>query len=189
MNFQAKSCFNFLKMLFVVIFLLIPTISGDCTCDDAKTTENDSSAAALKYKVGSIASILVASAVGVCVPLLGKKVPALRPENDLFFIIKAFAAGVILATGFIHILPDAFVRLTSPCLAQNPWGNFPFTGFFAMVSAIGTLMVDTYASSYYNKSHFNKQVKMLITPYFYIFFLNFILLITGVSETSHRLDS
>lgn len=160
-------------MLFVVIFLLIPTISGDCTCDDAKTTENDSSAAALKYKVGSIASILVASAVGVCVPLLGKKVPALRPENDLFFIIKAFAAGVILATGFIHILPDAFVRLTSPCLAQNPWGNFPFTGFFAMVSAIGTLMVDTYASSYYNKSHFNKQVKMLITPYFYIFFLKF----------------
>nr|POE75036.1 isoform 2 of zinc transporter 8 [Quercus suber] len=50
-------------------------------------------------------------------------------------MIKAFAAGVILATGFIHILPDAFESLSSPCLGQNPWGNFPFTGFVAMLSA------------------------------------------------------
>ncbi|XP_059441353.1 zinc transporter 1-like [Corylus avellana] len=152
-NFQACS-FNILNIFFVLI-LLLPSISGDCTCD-AEVKENDNNAA-LKYKLGSIACILVASAVGVCIPLLGKKVPALRPENDIFFIIKAFAAGVILATGFIHILPDAFSDLTSPCLGQNPWGNFPFTGFFAMVSAIGTLMVDAYASTYYNRLHFNKQ--------------------------------
>lgn len=152
-NFQACS-FNILNIFFVLIPLL-PSISGDCTCD-AEVKENDNNAA-LKYKLGSIACILVASAVGVCIPLLGKKIPALRPENDIFFIIKAFAAGVILATGFIHILPDAFNDLTSPCLSQNPWGNFPFTGFFAMVSAIGTLMVDAYASSYYNRLHFNKQ--------------------------------
>ncbi|ONI11849.1 hypothetical protein PRUPE_4G129600, partial [Prunus persica] len=76
----------------------------------------------------SIASILVAGAIGVSLPLLGKKIPTLRPENDIFFMIKAFAAGVILATGFIHILPDAFDNLTSPCLKENPWGNFPSLG-------------------------------------------------------------
>jgi zinc transporter 1/2/3 len=162
-NFQAAS-FNILKMLFVLV-LLLPSTSGDCTCDST-AKENDSSSAVLKYKLGSIASILVASAVGVCIPLLGKKIPALRPENDIFFIIKAFAAGVILATGFIHILPDGFDRLTSPCLNQNLWGNFPFTGFFAMVSAIGTLMVDTYASSYYKSMHFKNQV------IFFIFYFN-----------------
>ncbi|KAL0306087.1 UNVERIFIED_CONTAM: Zinc transporter 1 [Sesamum radiatum] len=53
-------------------------------------------------------------------------------------MIKAFAAGVILATGFIHILPDAFRTLTSPCLGENPWGKFPFAGFVAMMAAIGT---------------------------------------------------
>ena len=89
-------------------------------------------------------------------PIIGKKIPTLNPENNIFFIIKAFAAGVILATGFIHILPDAFESLTSPCLGQKPWGNYPFTGFVAMLSAIGTLMIDTFATSYYKRSHFIK---------------------------------
>ncbi|KAG6635652.1 hypothetical protein CIPAW_11G058100 [Carya illinoinensis] len=158
MVINLQSCsFKILSCILFFVTLLLPTISGDCTCD-AEATETHNSSTALKYKLGSIACILVASAIGVCIPLLGKKFPALSPENDIFFMIKAFAAGVILATGFIHILPDAFDKLTSPCLDQNPWGNFPFTGFFTMVSAIGTLMVDTYATNYYERSHFNKQV-------------------------------
>ncbi|KAK3444631.1 hypothetical protein EUGRSUZ_A00921 [Eucalyptus grandis] len=115
-----------------VLVLLPSLVLGDCK-------------EALKYKVGAIAAILLASAVGVCIPLLGRVVPPLRPEKDVFFPVKAFAARVILATGLIHVLPDSFDSLTSPCLDQNPWGNFPFTGFVAMVAAIGSLMVDTYA--------------------------------------------
>ncbi|KAK1583009.1 hypothetical protein Q3G72_020197 [Acer saccharum] len=46
--------------------------------------------------------------------MLGKAIPALSLEKNIFFIIKAFAAGVILASGFIHVLPDAFENLTSP---------------------------------------------------------------------------
>ncbi|KAK7832580.1 zinc transporter 1 [Quercus suber] len=57
------------------------------------------------------------------------------------------------------------VDLTSPCLYQNTWGIFPFTGFFAMLSSIGTLMVDAYATSYFNKMHFNSQVKSLFNYY------------------------
>ncbi|KAK3028370.1 hypothetical protein RJ639_038044 [Escallonia herrerae] len=89
-------------------------------------------------------------------PILGKFIPAFRPENNVFLVIKAFAAGVILSTGFIHVLPDAFDSLTSPCLSANPWGNFPFSGFVAMVSAMATLMVDTFATSYFKRSHFSK---------------------------------
>nr|POF19032.1 zinc transporter 5 [Quercus suber] len=154
-NFQVSSFSYILNLLFLLV-LFLPTTYGDCGCTDSGSTQSDNSTA-LKYKLGAIASILVASAVGVSIPLLGKKIKALRPENDFFFIIKAFAAGVILATGFIHVLPDAFSRLTSPCLNQNPWGNFPFTGFFAMLSSIGTLMVDAYANSYFNRMHFIKQ--------------------------------
>ena len=156
-NLQVCS-FNYILNLLFILIIFVPTTYGDCTCDDAGNT-NSNNSTALKYKLGSIASILVAGAAGVCIPLLGKKFHALRPEKDFFFIIKAFAAGVILATGFIHVLPDAFTNLTSPCLNNNPWGIFPFTGFFAMVSSIGTLMVDAYATSYYNRLHFNKQVK------------------------------
>ncbi|XP_044506245.1 zinc transporter 8-like isoform X3 [Mangifera indica] len=137
------------------IFLVLPSfVLGDCTCDIEDEERNKTEA--LKYKLGAIASILVASAIGVCLPVLGKTIEALRPEKNIFFIIKAFAAGVILSTGFIHVLPDAFENLTSPCLNENPWGKFPFTGFVAMMATIGTLMVDAFATSYYTKFHFSK---------------------------------
>ncbi|XP_009769157.1 zinc transporter 5-like [Nicotiana tabacum] len=144
------------KVVFWYILLLLPAIVlGECTCDSEDEERNKPEA--LKYKMVAIASILIASAIGVCIPVLGKAIPALSPEKNFFFIIKAFAAGVILATGFIHVLPDAFESLTSPCLKENPWGNFPFSGFIAMVSAMGTLMVDTYATSYFSNKNDTKN--------------------------------
>lgn len=141
-----------LKIVASILILLFPSVVfGECTCESEDIHHNKGEA--LKYKLGSIASILVSGAVGVSLPLLSEKIPALRPEKDIFFMIKAFAAGVILATAFIHILPDAFVNLTSPCLKDNPWGRFPFTGFVCMLSAIGTLMIDTMATGYYKRSN------------------------------------
>ncbi|KAK1325032.1 Zinc transporter 5 [Acorus calamus] len=59
--------------------------------------------------------------IGVGLPILGETYAFLRPDRDFFFLVKAFAAGVILATGLIHILPDSFESLTSPCLNEHPW--------------------------------------------------------------------
>ncbi|KAF6158552.1 hypothetical protein GIB67_040066 [Kingdonia uniflora] len=148
---------NFLLTTLSLLIIFLPSlVLGECTCD-AEDNADSNKPEARKYQFIAIASILVASAVGVCIPVLGKMIPALHPEKDIFFVIKAFAAGVILATGFIHVLPDAFENLTSPCLKENPWGKFPFTGFIAMMSAIGTLMVDTIATSYYKRTHFDDQ--------------------------------
>ncbi|CAI9093300.1 OLC1v1028769C1 [Oldenlandia corymbosa var. corymbosa] len=138
----------------VFLALLIITLPSIVLGDDdpcAALEEEHNKSLALKYKYGAIASIFLASLVGVCIPVLGRKIPSLSPESNVFFVVKAFAAGVILATGFIHVLPDAFESLTSPCLPENPWGNFPFTGFVAMVATIGTLMVDVYATSHYRR--------------------------------------
>ncbi|KAK2973949.1 hypothetical protein RJ640_027578 [Escallonia rubra] len=155
--YSAPKFLQTLIFLALIVLTVIPSKAvGDCTCE-AEAEDRDRSHA-LKYKLVAIAAILVAGAFGVCLPVLGKTIPALRPEKDVFFVIKAFAAGVILATGFIHVLPDAFDNLTSPCLGENPWGKFPFAGFIAMLSSIGTLMVDTFATSYYVKTHFyNKR--------------------------------
>jgi zinc transporter 1/2/3 len=96
--------------------------------------------------------------------VLGRRVPALRADGDVFFLVKAFAAGVILATGFIHILPDAFEKLTSECLpAGGPWKDFPFAGFGAMVGAIGTLVVDTVATGYFTRLHFKDSAAAAAT--------------------------
>lgn len=137
------------NLFWAMMFLLPAAVFGECTCEPEDEDRNKS--AALRYKLAALASILAASALGVCLPVVGKQVPALSPERNFFFIVKAFAAGVILSTGFIHVLPDAFDSLTSPCIGPTPWGDFPFAGFIAMLAAIGTLMVDTYATSYYQR--------------------------------------
>ncbi|XVF68392.1 hypothetical protein PTKIN_Ptkin10aG0202100 [Pterospermum kingtungense] len=146
------------SLLLSLLFLPILVSSADCTCQNELPHDSSNRTKALKYKFIAISSILIASALGVSLPILGKKIPTFRPENNIFFLIKAFAAGVILATGFVHILPEAYESLSSPCLSGRPWGVFPFTGFLAMVSAMVTMMIDTFATSFYKRSHFNKAL-------------------------------
>ncbi|XP_062215005.1 fe(2+) transport protein 1-like [Phragmites australis] len=107
---------------------------------------------ALRLKLIAIPTILVASVIGVCLPLFSRSVPALRPDRNLFVVVKAFASGVILATGYMHVLPDSFNNLSSPCLPKKPWGDFPFTTFVAMLAAVFTLMVDSLMLTFYSRS-------------------------------------
>uniref|UniRef100_A0A1D1YS20 Zinc transporter 3 n=1 Tax=Anthurium amnicola TaxID=1678845 RepID=A0A1D1YS20_9ARAE len=131
-------------------------VMADCQCTPDEGGGGGDKSTVLKLKVVAIASILAAGLLGVLIPIVGRRLSALQPEKGLFFVIKAFAAGVILATGMIHILPDAFDNLGSPCLSDSPWHNFPFAGFVSMVAALGTLMIDTCATSYYTRSHFGR---------------------------------
>ncbi|VFQ70586.1 unnamed protein product [Cuscuta campestris] len=130
-------------------------VLGDSTCGGGDDSGEDAAGhdkkQALKYKLAAVASILVAGGLGVSLPVAGRRVRCMSPDASLFFVVKAFAAGVILATGFVHVLPDAFENLTSPCLGERPWGQFPFGGFIAMLAAMGTLMVDCFATSYFAK--------------------------------------
>ncbi|XP_022145349.1 zinc transporter 8-like [Momordica charantia] len=158
---MANAKLHPLLLAFLCLFLLLlpVAISAECQCPEEEGEEeigHHDKSAALKYKIVAIATILLAGVIGVFIPMLGKAFPALSPEKEIFFVIKAFAAGVILSTGFIHVLPDAYESLTSPKLKDGPWGNFPFTGLVAMVAAIGTLMVDAGASSYYTRLHLRK---------------------------------
>lgn len=153
---------QFLQFLCFVLILFPSLVQGDsnCTCEP-ETSDSNKNSSATRYKIVAICSILVAGAIGVCVPLLGKTIDALRPEKDVFFLIKAFAAGVILSTGFIHVLPDATDKLTCHCLDKHPWREFPFAGLVAMASAIATLVVDVYATSHYTKSQFKNQLRQV----------------------------
>ena len=98
-------------------------------------------------KLAVIFLILTMSLIGVALPILGKEIPALRQENDVFFAVKSLATGVILATGFVHMLSDVFDSLTRAC-----GGFFSFNGFVAMVSAVGTMMVDAFVTGFYRQS-------------------------------------
>ncbi|KAH7278967.1 hypothetical protein KP509_38G066800 [Ceratopteris richardii] len=108
---------------------------------------------AFHLKLGAIVAILFAGAIGVALPLVGKKLSTFRTDGPYFAVAKAFAAGVILATGFVHMLPDAMEALTDGCLPDYPWKQFPFSGCIAMIAALGTLMIDVIGTEYYERKH------------------------------------
>ncbi|KAJ9537507.1 hypothetical protein OSB04_030240, partial [Centaurea solstitialis] len=122
---------------------------------DSDPCRDDKTALILKFV--AIAAILLTGITGVSIPLVGKNRRFLRTDSNLFFATKAFAAGVILATGFVHMLPDATEALTNPCLPKFPWSKFPFAGFIAMMAALVTLLVDFVSTQYYE----SKQAKQI----------------------------
>ncbi|KAF9589796.1 hypothetical protein IFM89_028731 [Coptis chinensis] len=149
---MATSVLKFMFTFFLLICIFSPEVHAaeDCGADSGSCIDKK---AALPLKIIAIVSILVTSMIGVCLPLFSRSIPALQPDRNLFIIVKAFAAGIILATGFMHVLPDSFDMLSSSCLSDNPWHKFPFTGFVAMLSALFTLMVDSMATSVYTRKN------------------------------------
>ncbi|KAJ8632870.1 hypothetical protein MRB53_026206 [Persea americana] len=69
-------------------------------CQAEKSGCNDKSSA-LTLKIIAIVAIPITSMIGVCLPLFSRLIPALQPDHILFVVMKAFAAGIILSTGFM----------------------------------------------------------------------------------------
>nr|XP_043615791.1 probable zinc transporter 12 [Erigeron canadensis] len=140
-----------LKLVFILLLLPI-IISAECTCEKSNNYQesNHNKSLALKFKLIAIVAILGASVLGVCLPLVGR----FQPESNLFLAIKFFAAGVILATGFVHVLPDANESLDNPCLGDKGWGDFPLGNAVAMLAAVFVMIVEILITSWFS----NKKV-------------------------------
>lgn len=139
----------------------VSTASCGASSGAADDAECRDEAAALGLKMVAVAAILVAGATGVAIPLVGRRcrerggaTSSSPSAGGAFVLVKAFAAGVILATGFVHMLHDADEALTDPCLPAAPWRRFPFPGFVAMLAALGTLVFDFVGTHMYeSKQH------------------------------------
>lgn len=107
-------------------------------------------AAAARLKTGSLLAILVASAVGICLPVALTRAFRGSPNYARgLLLVKCYAAGVILSTSLVHVLPDAHAALADCAVAsRRPWRDFPFAGLFTLVGALLALLVDLSASSH-----------------------------------------
>uniref|UniRef100_A0A6B2LCE1 Zinc/iron permease n=1 Tax=Arcella intermedia TaxID=1963864 RepID=A0A6B2LCE1_9EUKA len=85
--------------------------------------------------IGAIFIILGASLFGVFAPIVIK---IFRLESLDFAITlgKFFGAGVITATGFIHVFPAAVTALSDPCLPEFFTEYSASAGFFALVAVL-----------------------------------------------------
>ncbi|XP_072982835.1 zinc transporter 4, chloroplastic-like isoform X2 [Typha latifolia] len=104
---------------------------------------------ALRLKLEAMGAIFAASVSGVGIPLIGRRRLLLRPGGTGFAAVKAFAAGVILSTGFVHMIPNAAKSIADAAILPE----FPFSGFAAMLAALGTLFIDVVGTRFYEKKH------------------------------------
>lgn len=78
-----------------------------------------------RLRVLSVILILIASAAGVYFPLFASSYSVIRLPERCFFFAKYFGSGVIIATGFVHLLEPATKSLGNPCLGdfftEFPW--------------------------------------------------------------------
>jgi zinc transporter 1/2/3 len=123
--------------------------NSSCGSSELEICRDHSSA--LILKLIAIASILFGGIIGIAIPIIGKHSHFLKTDGSLFVSAKAFAAGVILATGFVHMLSAASEALSDPCLPEYPWKKFPFSGFFAMTASLLTLLLDFVGTQYYER--------------------------------------
>ncbi|GAA5910211.1 hypothetical protein JCM6882_001774 [Rhodosporidiobolus microsporus] len=80
-------------------------------------------------RIGAIFIILATSFVGTYFPIVSKRVPFLqrRIPGSVFEFAKFFGSGVILATGFLHLLEPAVDEIGegNPCIGEG-WGEYPY---------------------------------------------------------------
>ncbi|KAL9301156.1 Zinc transporter 6 [Arabidopsis thaliana] len=101
-------------------------------------------------KIVAVFAIFLTSVFGVWGPVLLAKYFHGKPLYDkAILVIKCFAAGVILSTSLVHVLPEAFESLADcQVSSRHPWKDFPFAGLVTMIGAITALLVDLTASEH-----------------------------------------
>ncbi|KAI9030712.1 Zinc/iron permease, partial [Phycomyces nitens] len=104
----------------------------------------------LSMRVGSIFIILATSAVGIFAPIILFRIRPFKAggfRDQVLTIGKFFGTGVILATAFIHMLPEALEHFSSPCLSEGWRSYHAFAGVFCMIASFGLQLIELAALS------------------------------------------
>lgn len=129
-----------------------------CVIDTARALSCRDGRAAAHLKLISICVIFLTSVIGISLPVMLARIFHGKPMYDkVVLLIKCFAAGVILSTSLVHVLPEAFTAL-SDCQvsSQHPWKDFPFSGLVTLIGVLLALFVDVTATSHvdHGPSHY-----------------------------------
>ena len=140
--------FNTLVGLSAITLLQGAAAQSSSSPSDATTADTNQCDGApledynLTLAIISVFVVLILSFIGAAFPAL----LALKRHPYLILTIKlgSFAgSGVLLATGFGHMLPSANENLSSPCLSQGWLDAYPAWAFlFAVVTAILLQVLD-----------------------------------------------
>ncbi|KAG2185663.1 hypothetical protein INT44_002456 [Umbelopsis vinacea] len=138
------------SLLLAGLFLaFVPRTSAEPIdeCSSEKPTNYN-----LGMHIAAVFIIMFASGLGAFIPVLSKAFPAFQISGKIITLGKFAGSGIILATGFIHMLPSAMENLTSPCLpAVFNTGYTAFATLFAMTAALAMQLIEHLASEHAQK--------------------------------------
>lgn len=111
---------------------------------DVCPSDNDFNGDAFGARISSIFVILAVSGIGAFFPLVATKCPWMRVPSWMFFVTRFFGSGVIVATGFIHLLADSSENLTDPCLG-GVFEDYPWAEGIALMGVFFVFLIDIFA--------------------------------------------
>ncbi|EPS37356.1 hypothetical protein H072_8974 [Dactylellina haptotyla CBS 200.50] len=118
------------------------TITQTIVCD-----ENTNSADLQGLRISAIFVILVGSMFGALFPIIAHQHPGIRGQKRIFFVVKYFGSGVIVATAFIHLLAPANEALSNPCL-NDVVTRYPWAEGIALMAVFSLFFVELLATSF-----------------------------------------
>lgn len=117
------------------------------TCDSGNTYNGEH----LGARISSVFVVFAVSAIGSFLPLVCKMCPQLRLPNWVFFVLKNIGSGVIVATGFIHLLAESLAVLRTPCLGSTV-ADFQWAEALALMGVFVMFSLDVFAHRKIHKS-------------------------------------
>ncbi|KAK1373966.1 zinc transporter 6, chloroplastic [Heracleum sosnowskyi] len=135
-----------------------------CVSDSGRELWCRDGQAAAHLKLISIFIIFFTSIIGISLPVFLARLFQGKPAYDkAVLLIKCFAAGVILSTSLVHVLPDAFNALADcQVSSHHPWKDFPFAGLVTLIGVLMALLVDLTASSHVDASAHASDYKPIV---------------------------
>ncbi|THG95503.1 hypothetical protein EW145_g7945, partial [Phellinidium pouzarii] len=109
------------------------------------TRQNENKYGDAVQKLGAMLCIFALSFCASTFPTLSRRVSFLRIPHTIFFILKHFGTGVILATAFVHLLQDAFETLLS-LPAHSPVRHW--VGLLVLSSLLAIFLVEYVSMTY-----------------------------------------
>ncbi|CEP15951.1 hypothetical protein [Parasitella parasitica] len=160
---------NVLIPCLTILYANLIHAQSDVGADAEESSEQDACALIpledynMGLRVGSIFIILGTSALGTYLPIILHRISPYKPgdiRDWLLTVGKFFGTGVILATAFVHMLPDAFENFSSPCLTQGWLSYGAFAGVFCMLASFALQLLEIVSVAHVNKLRKIRQDKV-----------------------------
>ncbi|POM66614.1 Zinc (Zn2)-Iron (Fe2) Permease (ZIP) Family, partial [Phytophthora palmivora] len=84
------------------------TCCGCVTLDEAEEYD-------MGLHVGAIFIIFAVSAAGTLIPIISQKIPQCKANSVIMEAVSAFAFGVVIATGLIHMVNEDIEKQSMEC--------------------------------------------------------------------------